>query len=133
MGKNENLHKAKKAKNDEFYTMYEDIEKEMVHYTEHLKGKWVYSPFDDYRKSNFVKYFTDHFKDLGLRHYTATCIDLGDGAWRYDYDGENTTVTALENGDYACPECTAIKDACDIVISNPPFSKFRDIIKWLDQ
>ena len=131
MGNIKSLHSAKKAKNDEFYTLYEDIEKEMVHYTEHLKDKWVYSPFDDYRKSNFVKYFTEHFKDLGLRHYTATCIDLGDGAWRYDYDGENTTITEIENGDYACDYCTAIKDACDIVISNPPFSIFKKIIKWL--
>ena len=124
-----NLHKARRTKKDEFYTRYEDIEKEISNYN--LEGMWVYSPFDDYRQSNFVKYFTDNFTDLGLRHYTATCIDNGDGAWRYDYDGENTTITEIENGDYACDYCTAIKDACDIVISNPPFSIFKKIIKWL--
>lgn len=129
MSKNENLHRAKRNKNDSFYTLYTDIEKEIAHYD--LKGKWVYSPFSDYRYSNFCKYFTDHFADLGISHYTCTCIDNGEGAWRYDYDGENTTITQIEDGDYACDYCTAIKNQCDIVIDNPPFSKWRKIIKWL--
>ena len=130
MGNNKSLHKAKREKNDEFYTQYEDIEKELVHYD--LADKWVYSPFDDYRKSNFVKYFTDNFDKHKLKHYTATCIDNGEGAWRYDYDGKNTTITEIPDGDYASPYCTSIMNECDVVISNPPFSKFRDIIKWLD-
>ena len=128
---NGNLHKAKKEKNDEFYTLYEDIEKEIKNYD--LKGKWVYSPFDDYRKANFVKYFKNNFEILGLKHYTATCINNGDGAWRYDYDGEKEVIQRIDDGDYACPYCTAIKNACDIVISNPPFSQFRKIIKWLEE
>ena len=133
MSNTEHLHKAKKAKNDEFYTQYKDIEKEVSHYQDQLEGKWVYSPCDDYRWSNFPKYFTDHFKDLKLKHYTCTCYDIGDGAYRYDYDGENTTITQLEgNGDFQSEECTQIMKDCDIVITNPPFSLFRQFIKWLN-
>ena len=127
------LHRAKKAKSDEFYTRLTDIEKELSHYKDQLKDKWVYSPADDFRWSNFVRYFTDHFQELGLRHFTATNYDIGDGAYRYDYDGENTTVTQLEgDGDFRSEECTRIKDECDIVISNFPFSLFRDCIYWLN-
>ncbi len=133
MSKNEHLHKAKKTKNDEFYTRIEDIEKELSHYTEQLKDKWVYSPCDDYRWSNFPKYFTEHFTDLGLKHYTCTNYDIGEGAFRYDYDGENTTITRLEgDGDFRSEECTEIMKQSDIVITNPPFSLFRDFIKWLN-
>lgn len=131
--KNEHLHKAKKAKNDEFYTRYVDIEKELSHYKDQLEGKWVYSPCDDYRWSNFPKYFKDHFQDLNLKHYTSTCYDIGEGAWRYDYDGETETITPLQgNGDFQSEECTQIMKDCDIVITNPPFSRYRDVIKWLN-
>lgn len=130
---NKNLITAKKAKNDEFYTRYEDIEKEIIHYKDHLKGKWIYSPCDDYRWSNFKVYFKEHFKELGLKHYTCTCFDIGNGAWRYDYDGEKETITQLEgNGDFSSDECTRIKNECDIVITNPPFSMFREFVKWLN-
>ena len=130
---NSNLHKAKKEKNDEFYTRYEDIEKELSHYGEHLKGKWVYSPCDDYRWSEFKNYFVQNFSTLELGHYTCTNYDLGDGAFRYDYDGENETITPLEgNGDFRSEECTKIKEECDIVVTNPPFSLFREFIEWMD-
>ena len=132
MKSNENLIKAKKAKNDEFYTRYADIEKEISHYRDQLEGKWVYSPCDDYRWSNFPKYFKDNFHHYGLRHYTCTNLDLGDGAFRYDYDGETETITQLEgNGDFRSEECTKIKDDADIIITNPPFSQFRDFIRWM--
>lgn len=131
--KNGHLHKAKTTKNDEFYTMLADIEKELIHYKDQLEGMWVYSPCDDYRWSNFKKYFVDNFQDLKLKHYTSTCYDIGEGAWRYDYDGENETITQLEgNGDFRSEECTQIMKDCDIVITNPPFSLFRDFIKWLN-
>ena len=130
---NEHLHKARKARNDEFFTRLVDIEKELSHYQDQLEGLWVYSSCSDYRWSNFVKYFKDNFKKLNLKRYTSTCYDIGDGAWRYDYDGETETITQLkENGDFRSPECTAIKDACDIVIENPPFSLWRDFIYWLN-
>lgn len=130
---NEHLHKAKKQKNDEFYTRYADIEKEVSHYRDQLEGKWVYSPCDDYRWSNFPKYFVDNFHSLGLSHYTCTNYDLGDGAWRYDYDGETETITQLQgNGDFQSEECTEIMKQADIVITNPPFSLWRKFIKWLN-
>ena len=129
---NKNLLDAKKAKNDEFYTRYADIEKEISHYRDQLEGKWVYSPCDDYRWSNFPKYFKDNFHHYGLKHYTCTNFDLGDGAWRYDYDGEKETITPLEgNGDFRSDECTRIKDDCDLVITNPPFSLFKELMEWL--
>lgn len=130
---NENLTKAKKVKNDEFYTRYADIEKEVSHYREQLEGKWVYSPCDDYRWSNFTKYFKDNFHHYGLKHYTCTNYDLGEGAYRYDYDGETETITPLEgNGDFRSEECTKIKDECDIICTNGPFSLFRDMIDWMN-
>ena len=133
MANNKALHKAKKEKNDEFYTTYVDIENELQHYKDYLKGKWVYSPCDDFRKSEFKNYFVRNFTDLQLKHYTCTCYDIGEGAWRYDYDGQTETAVRLEgNGDFKSEECTQIMNDCDIVITNPPFSKFRDFIKWLD-
>ena len=130
---NKNLNKAKKEKNDEFYTRYEDIEKEIIHYWPNLKDKWVYSPCDDYRWSEFKNYFVSNFQRVGLKHYTCTCYDIGDGAYRYDYDGSGETITKLEgNGDFRSEECTKIKDECDVVITNPPFSLFREFIGWMD-
>lgn len=133
MSKNKNLHSAKKAKNDEFYTQLEDIEKELACYdVENFKGQVIYCPCDDYRFSNFVKCFKNNFEYLGLKKLIATNYDIGDGAWKYEYDGENETISKLEgNGDFMSEECTKIKEECDVVITNPPFSLFRQFIKWL--
>ena len=90
---NDNLHTAKKVKNDEFYTRYEDIDKELKHYN--LKGKSIYCNTDDYRKSNFVKYFVDNFNRLGIGKITATCFDNGNGAYIYQYDGINAIQRKL--------------------------------------
>lgn len=129
---NKNLQDAKRAKNDEFYTRYEDIEKEITHYTEYLNGKWIYSPCDDFRWSEFKNYFVTNFSSLNLKHYTCTCLDLGNGAWRYDYDGTTETATMLDgNGDFRSEECTKIKDECDVVITNPPFSLFKEFMTWM--
>ena len=132
MAKNAKLKRARTAKDDEFYTHISDIAAEVNHYRRELKGRWIYSPFSDYRQSKFVAYFTDHFHELGLKHYTATCLDRGDGAWRYDYDGRKVTITPLAgNGSFNSTECTAIMQACDIVIDNPPFSLHHEIWAWL--
>ena len=132
-GSNKNLLKAKDAKNDEFYTRYEDIEKEVIHYYDKLKGRIVYCPCDDYRWSNFVKYFKDHFQEIGLKRLIATNYNIGDGAYRYDYDGAVETIVKLKgNGDFRSEECTKIKNLEGvIVITNPPFSLFREFIDWL--
>ncbi len=131
MSKNTNLHQAKKAKNDEFYTRYEDIEKEVQYYD--LKGMRVYCPCDDYHWSNFVKYFKDNYEKLGITGLVATNYDIGDGAWKYTYDGKTETVVKLEgDGDFRSEECTRIKDEeCDIVVTNPPFSLFRKYVEQL--
>lgn len=130
MNNNKNLHKAKKAKNDEFYTRYEDIEKEICHYD--LRGKKIYCNCDDYRWSNFVKYFHDNFETLGIREICATGYDLGQGAYLYRFDGKDATVSKLEgNGDFRSEECVDILKECDVVVTNPPFSLFREYVAQL--
>ena len=126
------LNEAKKRKDDEYYTDYKDIAAEMELYMEELKGKWVYCPCDDHW-SNFWKYFIDHFNEYGLKRLTATHINLdGTPSYRLDYDGSEIVKTALNgNGDFRSEECTKIKNECDMVITNPPFSLFREFIKWL--
>lgn len=133
MGRVDNLRQAKINKKDEFYTQYEDIEKEIQYYT--LKGMRVYCPCDDYRWSNFVKYFKDNFQKLGITKLIATNYDIGEGAWKYTFDGTNETVEQLTgNGDFLSDECTKIKnEECDVVVTNPPFSLFRVFFKWLTE
>ena len=72
MSNNSNLHKAKKARNDEFYTQLSDIENELRHYRDHFRDKVVYCNCDDARESNFVKYFQMNFDELGLKKLIAT-------------------------------------------------------------
>lgn len=132
MGKNEKLNQAKRAKNDEFYTQISDIEKEMVHYKQHFNDKTVYCNCDDYRRSNFWKYFYDNFNELQLKKLTATNYNIGEGAYRADYDGENMTVVPLQgNGDFRSEECIEFLKEADIVVTNPPFSLFRQYIAQL--
>lgn len=129
--KNDVLQRAKNNKNDEFYTRMVDIEKEMP--LHNFKDKAIYCCCDDYRISNFIKYFKDHFVESGIKKLIATNYDNGDGAWKYVYDGVNETITPLEgNGDFMSEECTAIKDnEADIIVTNPPFSKFKIFMQWL--
>lgn len=130
MGKNSNLHKAKKERNDEFYTQLTDIEKEIQHYN--LDGMKIYCNCDDYRISNFVKYFKDNFDSLKISHLTASNYDNGLGAYRYNFDGVNETITNLQgNGDFRSEECIALLKEADVVITNPPFSLFREYVAQL--
>lgn len=127
---NNNLHTAKKEKNDEFYTRIEDIDKELKHYN--LKGKSIYCNTDDYRKSNFVKYFVDNFNRLEIGRITATCFDNGNGAYMYQYDGINAIQRKLEgNGDFRSAECVELLKQSDVVVTNPPFSLFREYVAQL--
>ena len=129
---NKNLHAAKKAKNDEFYTLYETVEKEIPFYKDKLKGKIIYCPCDDYRESNFVKYLKDKFLELGLKELISTNYDNGNGAWKYTYDGTNEAVEELQgDGNYNSQECSGLRDYSDVIITNPPFSVFRDFYAWI--
>ena len=131
---NKHQHKARKAKNDEYYTLYSDVAAEILAHRHQLKGKRVHCPFSDYRKSQVVIFLVDFFHILGLAHLTATCLDNGEGAWRFDYDGKTATVSRLtQGGSFDTPEVTEIMHNSDVVIDNPPFSKFRAIIHWLKE
>ena len=130
MRNNSNLHKAKKARNDEFYTQYEDIEKEIQNYN--LEEKKIYLNCDDYRYSNFVKYFKDNFNTLKISYLTASNYDNGECAYKYEYDGLEEKITALKgNGDFRSEECVELLKEADVVITNPPFSLFREYIALL--
>lgn len=132
MSNNNNLHTAKKQKNDEFYTQLSDIEKELQYYTEHLENKIIYCNCDDYSISNFVKYFKDNFNTLKLARIIATNKDNGTGAYKYDYNGTEEKITPLNgNGDFRSDECIEFLKEADVIVTNPPFSLFREYVKQL--
>lgn len=129
---NRNLHAAKAVKNDEFYTRLEDIENELKHYACYFKGKTVYCNCDDYRFSNFVKYFKDNFGTLQLKCLVSTNYDIGDGAFLYINDWRNESVSKLDgNGDFRSGECVEMLKKSDIVCTNPAFSLWREYFKQL--
>ena len=128
--KNANLINARKAKDDCFFTLLTEVEKEVSQYD--LKGKIIYCNCDDYRYSNFVKYFKDNFEKIKIKKLIATNYDMGEGAFVYEYDGVNELVQKLAgNGDFRSPECIAYLQEADIVCTNPPFSLFREYVKQL--
>ena len=137
MGKdNIGLQDAKRNAQDDFYTSYVDIENELQHYDKsHFKGKVVYCNADDHRTSNFVRYFKNNFKRLELKRLVATGMPLPDAAPPlsdpecYEYDGSTVTITPLRgNGDFRSEECQQLLKQADIIITNPPFSLFREFI-----
>jgi hypothetical protein len=151
---NKNLHSAKTAKMDEFYTQLSDIEKELSHYKEHFKRKVVFCNCDDPRVSNFFVYLSQNFKKLGLKKLITTCyknaqIDAfsennSDKAIYLEYTGakngdkvpspEEIGIEHLKgNGDFRSPECIELLKQADIVVTNPPFSLFREYVAQLIQ
>lgn len=140
--KNSNLHSAKRAKNDEFYTQLSDIEKEMKHYKDFFKGKVVYCNCDDARESNFFKYFSLNFEFLGLKKLITTgykengkgvvLIYEGDKNGNRIVEDSEIIVRELEgNGDFRSEECIEFLKECDVVVTNPPFSLFREYVAQL--
>ena len=129
-GTNNKLKKAKENKNDEFYTRYEDIEKYMTQFQEHLKYKVVYCNCDDPSFSNFYKFFKINFTKLGLKRLISTY--KSDEPYRYDYDGINETKIPIESGlfEYNSDIINEFKDDI-IVVTNPPFSLIRNYIEFL--
>ncbi|MBQ8271627.1 MAG: adenine-specific methyltransferase EcoRI family protein [Tidjanibacter sp.] len=149
---NTTLTAAKAAKKDEFYTQLSDIERELVHYKEHFRNKTVLCNCDDPRVSNFFKYFTLNFEHLGLKRVIATCyksqdVDLfsmntSEQAVYQIYDGDkdgNNLPDASEievrplkgDGDFRSAECVELLKQADIVVTNPPFSLFREYVAQL--
>lgn len=142
MAKNSNLHAAKVAKNDEFYTMLTDIEKEMSYYKDFFKGKVVYCNCDDARESNFFKYFSKNFEFLGLKKLITTgykaegkgvvLIYEGDKNGNRKVEDSEIVVRQLEgSGDFRSAECIEFLREADVVVTNPPFSLFREYVKQL--
>jgi hypothetical protein len=131
MGKNQNLHAAKEAKNDEFYTQLADIEKELANYTDHFAGKVVYLPADA-EWSNFWVYFVREFHVLGLKRLVATSLNTRGISYKLESDGVDIIRTPLVfDGDFRSPECLAVLYEADIVVTNPPFSLFRELVGLL--
>jgi hypothetical protein len=141
MAKNTDLNKANRAKKDEFYTQLTDIEKEMRHYREHFRGKVVFCNCDDPEYSNFWRYFQLNFYELGLKKLISTHYEEEKPSYRMDIvstdNGQQCGIpdyvkTPLQqNGDFRSPECIEILKEADIVITNPPFSLFKEYIALL--
>ena len=168
---NKNLSAAKAAKKDEFYTQYEDIERELQHYWQHFRGKTVLCNCDDPYESNFFKYFASRFNQLGLKKLICTCYNgssiqgtqlslfpemnpeepkriahklvitevkdmNGDGAVDMtDVEilirNDKNVLTQLQTGDFRSLECIELLREADIVVTNPPFSLFREYVAQL--
>lgn len=130
---NQNLLTAKNKKNDEFYTRLEDIQKELNNYKEYFKDKIIYCNCDDIYTSNFYKYFKDNFNKLGIKKIIATNLSLDNTAYKTEFDNNSKeSRTELRgNGDFRSEECIKLLQESDIIITNPPFSLFREYIAQL--
>lgn len=146
------LNAAKGAKQDEFYTELSDIEKELRHYRKHFKGKVVYLNCDDPRESNFFRYFSYNFEKLGLKKLIASCYKSQDADLFSQYDSERAVYLEYEgdknnnrvpdpdeigiehlegDGDFRSAEAIELLKQADVVVTNPPFSLFREYVAQL--
>ena len=172
MAKNSNLGQAKQAKNDEFYTQYADIQKEVNAYIEYnpdvFRGKTILLPCDDPEWSNFTKFFAKNFAYFGLRKLISTSYAIESKKYKTDwqptlfetanplYDADKTRIKGKiftlthdtnrngrididdlewhymeDDGDFRSKEVTRLRDEADIIITNPPFSLFREFVQWI--
>ena len=149
---NKNLNNAKRARKDEFYTQLEDINNELKHYREHFRGKTVLCNCDDPRISNFFTYFAYNFEFLGLKKLITTCYKNQDNELFGDHTSEQAVYLVYEgdkngdripnaeeigvhplkgDGDFRSAECIELLKEADIVVTNPPFSLFREYVAQL--
>ncbi len=156
---NSNLYRAKIAKKDEFYTQLIDIEKELKHYNRHFRDKVVYCNCDDFYKSKFFEYFVFNFNLLGLKKLIATHyidspifdlnglaeiekplkIEVNEVNDFIDFDNielllendKNVVTPLVGDGDFRSDECIELLKQADIVVTNPPFSLFREYVAQL--
>ena len=146
MSKNNNLHSAKKAKNDEFYTRIEDVEKELKYYKDFFKGKKVLCNCNDGKingeRSAFAQYFSMNFEHLGLEKLTCISYNEDGHGMKYVYCGDKNgnhiaddiewEVSELNgHGDFSDEEGCQMMKECDVVVTNPPFSLFHDFVAQL--
>ena len=150
--KNAGLIAAAAAKRDEFYTQLPDIERELRHYRDHFRGKVIYCNCDDPRVSQFFHFFSHNFKALGLKKLITTCYrsqrpDIfsrhdAERAIMLEYDGfrdgeivprpEDIGIRHLDgDGDFRSAECIDILKYADVIVTNPPFSLFREYVAQL--
>ena len=127
---NNNLTNAKKTKNDEFYTQYVDIEKELQYYN--FEDKIVYCNCDNPQYSNFYKYFKDNFNVHKIKHLYCTGYNKDENGYYAEYNGTEEILKPLNgNGSFDSDECINILKIADVIVTNPPFSLFRPYIKLL--
>ena len=142
---NKNLNGAKREKNDEFYTQLSDIEKELFHYKDHFKDKVVLCNCNDALHSNFAKYFSLNFEFLGLKKLICTSYGDGDENGKvciYTGDKNGNRIPDIEEwycyeldgkGDFRSDACIELLKESDIVVTNPPFSLFREFVATLEK
>ena len=151
MGNHKQLQSARAAKKDEFYTLFDTIEAEIKCYDKiSFKDKTIFLPCDDPYESNFFKYFSLNFKHLKLKKLIATCyngsskinkIELAKESFsamkdNYSWNEVKKLINIKGeqlkgNGDFRSEEITLLRDEADIIVTNPPFSLFRDFAKWV--
>ena len=134
---------AAKAKKDEFYTQLTDIEKEMCHYKKEFRDKIIFLNCDDPDYSNFWKYFHLNFYEFGIKKLVSTHYEREKQSYKLEIIASETekngqqnlpkyeVTTLKQNGDFRSQECIEILKEADIVITNPPFSLFREYIAQL--
>lgn len=144
------LRKAQKSKSDEFYTQFCDIERELQHYNDKFRGKVVYCNCDDPRTSNFFRYFAENFQNLGIKKLIASCYRKADNSLFMDNEpangiyceftgtnGQFNQKTDIElshftgDGDFRSNESIELLKESDIIVTNPPFSLFREFVSQI--
>ena len=139
-----NFDEAKRNKRDEFYTQLVDIENELCHYTNQFKNKVIYCNCDNPCESNFFKYFVINFNSLGIKSLIASFynkeaykvvineVDSDFSNIEYLLRNKKNVLTRLKgDGDFRSEECTELLKQADIVVTNPPFSLFREYVAQL--
>ncbi len=132
---NKNLNKAKVSKNDEFYTSYEDVEKEIdIYYNNDndiFKDKTILLPCNDY-DSNFYKYFFDNYSKFNYKKLISISYNSeNNGRYKEHYMVFKNEYNLNGSGDFRSEEVTKLRDEADFIFTNPPFSLFREFVDWL--
>ena len=128
---NFNLQRAQERKADEFYTRIEDVSAECEHYRKYFKDQTIYCNCDEPSQSAFVRYFMKHGKAIGIRKIIATCFRRGSRGLFFDSTTTDEPLTLKGDGDFRSAECINQLRQADIVVTNPPFSLFREYIVQL--